>query len=45
MTRDLALFMLNKGSNGKEILKILDALTEEETQDNQPQPTLDQIDF
>ncbi len=43
MTLDLAISMLRQGNNGDEILQILNSLTEEESQGNQP--TLEEIQF
>lgn len=43
MTIQMMISMLRKGENGDQILQILDAITQEEPQGNQP--TLDEIQF
>jgi hypothetical protein len=48
MSKQLLIKMLRKGSNGVEILTILDVITSDSVTDQDSgdiQPTLDQIDF
>ena len=45
MSKQLLIKMLRKGSNGVEILTILDAITDDTVTAEDPTPTLDQIDF
>lgn len=56
MTRDMMLGMLRAGSNGEQILQILDTITEDVTQENindfveyaealNAQPTLNEVPF
>jgi len=48
MSKQLLIKMLRKGSNGAEILTILDVITSDSVTDQDSgdiQPTLDQIDF
>lgn len=43
MTRSMMLSLLRQGETGDQILQILDTLTEEESQQNEP--TLEEIQF
>jgi hypothetical protein len=43
MTADLALSLLRRGSNGDEILQILETIAADNSSD--PQPTLDEVQF
>jgi hypothetical protein len=47
MTKQIMLSMLRQGSNGEEILKILDTIVDggDETMYNEPEPTSDWIEF
>jgi hypothetical protein len=49
MSKQLLISMLRKGSNGEEILSILDVITSdtvtEETSESFATPTLDEIEF
>ena len=43
MSKELLISMLRKGENGEQILKILDTITEPES--DMKEPTLDEIEF
>ena len=45
MTQDVMLSLLNRASNGEELLAVLDTLTEDVTLESDNQPTLETIEF
>lgn len=45
MTQDVMLSLLNRASNGEELLAVLDTLTEDVSLESDNQPTLETIEF
>jgi hypothetical protein len=45
MTQDVMLALLNRASNGQELLAVLDTLTEDVSVESDNQPTLEHIEF
>jgi hypothetical protein len=45
MSRQLALNLLRQGNTGNDLLRILDSLVNDESVNESPEPTLEEVEF